>query len=69
MLGGALAYQFLPSDVYPELSFPRIAVIAECGDMAPARVVVSITRLLEQAVGQVYNVRWIRSRVFAVPLK
>ena len=57
-----LAYYYLPSDVYPELSFPRIAVIAEAGDMSPQRVVVSITRILEQAVGQVYNVRWIRSK-------
>ncbi len=59
---GILAYQVLPIDVYPELSFPRIAVIAEAGDMSPERVVVAITRPLEQAVGQVYNVRWIRSR-------
>ena len=61
-VAGAFAYRFLPSDVYPELSFPRISVIAEAGDMAPNRVVVSITRILEQAVSQVYNVRWIRSK-------
>jgi CzcA family heavy metal efflux pump len=61
-IAGALAYFSLPSDVYPELSFPRIAVIAECGDTSPARMVVSVTRILEQAVGQVYNVRWIRSK-------
>ena len=61
-IAGILAYGWLPSDVYPELSFPRIAVIAEAGDMSPERVVVAITRPLEQAVGQVYNVRWIRSK-------
>jgi len=61
-IAGVLAYNYLPSDVYPELSFPRIAVIAEAGDMSPQRVVVAITRLLEQAVSQVYNVRWIRSK-------
>jgi CzcA family heavy metal efflux pump len=61
-IGGILAYNVLPTDVYPELSFPRIAVIAEAGDMSPERAVVSITRPLEQAVGQVYNVRWIRSK-------
>src|ERR1700733_5925705 len=61
-IAGVLAYNALPSDVYPELSFPRIAVIAEAGDTAPGRMVVSVTRILEQAVGQVYNVRWIRSK-------
>ena len=61
-VAGVLAYTALPSDVYPELSFPRIAVIAEAGDTSPERMVVSVTRILEQAVGQVYNVRWIRSK-------
>ena len=61
-VAGVLAYTALPSDVYPELSFPRIAVIAEAGDTSPGRMVVSVTRILEQAVGQVYNVRWIRSK-------
>lgn len=61
-IAGVLAYNALPSDVYPELSFPRIAVIAECGDTSPVRMIVSVTRILEQAVGQVYNVRWIKSK-------
>ncbi len=61
-VGGLLAYLNLPSDVYPELSFPRIAVIAEVGDTSPERVVVTVTRPLEEAVGQVYRVRWVRSK-------
>lgn len=59
---GLLAYVNLPSDVYPELSFPRIAVIAEVGDTSPERVVVTVTRPLEEAAGQVYRVRWVRSK-------
>ncbi len=54
--------QALPSDVYPELSFPRIAVIAEVGDVSPERVLVTVTRILEEASAQVYRVRWIRSK-------
>ncbi|HEY9772652.1 MAG TPA: efflux RND transporter permease subunit [Planktothrix sp.] len=61
-IAGVLAYLVLPSDVYPELSFPRIAVIANAGDTSPVRMVVAVTRVLEQAVSQVYNVRWIRSK-------
>jgi CzcA family heavy metal efflux pump len=61
-VGGLLAYLNLPSDVYPELSFPRIAVIAEVGDISSERVVVTVTRPLEEAAGQVYRVRWVRSK-------
>lgn len=61
-VAGLLAYFNLPSDVYPELSFPRIAVIAEVGDISPERVVVTVTRPLEEAAGQVYRVRWVRSK-------
>ncbi len=61
-VAGGLAYGRLPSDVYPELAFPRIAVIAEVGDVSPERVVLTITRPLEEAVGQVFRVRWVRSK-------
>ncbi|WP_218082792.1 efflux RND transporter permease subunit [Anthocerotibacter panamensis] len=61
-LGGFLAFRSLPSDVYPELTFPRIAVIAEVGDISPERVVLTVTRPLEEACGQVYRVRWVRSK-------
>jgi CzcA family heavy metal efflux pump len=58
---GMLAFRNLPSDVYPELSFPRIAVIASAGDSSPERVLVTVTRILEEAASQVYRVRWVRS--------
>jgi len=61
-LGGYLAFKNLPSDVYPNLSFPRIAVIANMGDTAPERVLLSVTRTLEEAASQVYRVRWVRSK-------
>src|SRR5579871_114235 len=61
-LSGIWDYCKLPSDVYPELSFPRIAVIANAGDQSAQRVLVTVTRILEEAAGQVYRVRWIRSK-------
>lgn len=59
---GFLSFNSLPSDVYPELSFPRIAVIATAGDTEPNRVLLTVTRPLEEAASQVYRVRWIRSK-------
>ena len=59
---GVLAFQSLPTDVYPELAFPRIAVIGAVGDIAPDRVLLTVTRPLEEAANQAYRVRWIRSK-------
>ncbi len=59
---GILAYSNLPSGVYPELSFPRIAVIAEAGNVALEQVVLTVTRPLEVATNQVYGVQKIRSK-------
>ena len=61
-LSGGLAYTKLASDVYPNLTFPRIAVIATTGDAAPERALLSTTRILEEAAGQVYHVRRVRSK-------
>jgi multidrug efflux pump subunit AcrB len=61
-VAGVLAFRALPSDVYPELAFPRIAVIAMVGDIAPDRVLLTVTRTLEEAASQVWRVRWIRSK-------
>ncbi len=62
VVAGVLAFQTLPSDVYPELAFPRIAIIATVGDIAPDRVLLTVTRPLEEAASQAYGVKWIRSK-------
>ncbi|MEH2115174.1 efflux RND transporter permease subunit [Nostoc sp.] len=59
---GILAYGNVPSGVYPELSFPRIAVIAEAGNVAPEQVVLTVTLPLEAATNQVYGVQKVRSK-------
>lgn len=59
---GVLSFRGLPSAVYPELAFPRIAVIANVKDLDPTRVLLTLTRPLEEAASHVYHVRWIRSK-------
>ncbi len=61
-IAGLLAFLNLPSGVYPELSFPRISVIAAAGDSSPQQLVLTVTRPLEEAVSQAYGVRWVRSK-------
>jgi len=59
---GIFAFINLPSGVYPELSFPRIAAIAEVGNVAPEQVVLTVTRPLEEAASQVYGVQKVQSK-------
>ena len=40
----------LPSNIYPELNFPRIVVLAHSGDLAPDTMLLTVTRPLEEAV-------------------
>jgi multidrug efflux pump subunit AcrB len=52
----------LPSAIYPELQFSRIAVIAEGSSLGARQVVFAITQPLEEAVGVVPGVTRVRSR-------
>jgi CzcA family heavy metal efflux pump len=52
----------LPSNIYPELNFPRIVILAHAGDLAPEAVLLSVTRPLEEAASTVLGVRRVRSK-------
>ena len=62
VVGGLFAVFQLPSNIYPELSFPRIVVLAQARDLAPDAMLVSVTRPLEEALSTVQGVRRVRSR-------
>ena len=52
----------LPSAIYPELQFPRIAIVAEGSALGARQVVFSITQPIEEAVGVVPGVTRVQSR-------
>ena len=58
-IGSAL---ILPSAIYPELTFPRIAIVAEGSSLGARQVVFSITRPIEEAVSVVPGVLRVRSK-------
>ena len=60
--GGVWAALRLPSAIYPELQFPRIAVIAEGSSLGARQVVFAMTQPLEEAVGVVPGVTRVQSR-------
>src|SRR3989442_1445432 len=52
----------MPSGVYPEVTFPRIAVVAKKSGMAVPNMEVQVTQPLEQAVSTVIGVAKVRSK-------
>lgn len=62
MAGGLYAVFTLPSNIYPELNFPRIVILVHSGDLAPDTMLLNVTRPLEEAASTVQGVRRVRSR-------
>ena len=61
-IAGLMAIFRLPSNIYPELNFPRIVVLAHSGDLAPDTMLLTITRPIEESVSTVLGVRRVRSK-------
>ena len=61
-VAGVIAYFQLPSNIYPELTFPRIVVLVKAGDLAPDIVLLTVTRPIEEEVSTVLGARRVRSR-------
>lgn len=60
-LGGAVAAWQLPVALFPNIDFPRIVVNLDAGDRPADRMVLEITRPLEQALREVPDIGDIRS--------
>src|SRR5436190_4600601 len=60
--GGVYSATRMPSGVYPEVTFPRIAVVARVPDWDVAKMEVKVTRPLEEAVSTVLGVAQVRSK-------
>lgn len=61
-IAGLVAIFQLPSNIYPELNFPRIVILAHSGDLAPDTMLLTVTRPLEESVSTVLGVRRVRSK-------
>jgi CzcA family heavy metal efflux pump len=61
-LAGVYSITALPSGIYPEVEFPRIAIVAQSGDLSPRIMLISVTRALEEAARGVLGVRRVRSK-------
>jgi len=61
-VAGIVALFQLPSNIYPELNFPRIIVLVHTGDLSPDTMLLTVTRPIEEEVSTVVGVRRVRSK-------
>ena len=61
-IAGLIALFQLPSNIYPELNFPRIVVLVHAGDLSPDAMLLTVTRPIEEQVSTVLGARRVRSR-------
>lgn len=59
---GTWALFVLPSNIYPELNFPRVQILVHAGDLSPDAMLLTVTRPIEEACSSVLGVRRVRSR-------
>ncbi len=59
--GGLFAYSKMQTDLFPEISFPKIKIIADAGLQPVDRMMVTVTKPLENAIKQVPDLKMIRS--------
>ena len=59
---GIWAMFTLPSNIYPEVEFPRIVIVAKAGDLSPRLVQLAVTRPLEEAARTVLGARRVTSK-------
>ncbi|MEO6229476.1 MAG: efflux RND transporter permease subunit [Ferruginibacter sp.] len=61
ILGGAFAYSRMQSSLFPEITFPKIKIIADGGLQPVNKMMVSVTRPLENAIKRIPDLSQIRS--------
>jgi CzcA family heavy metal efflux pump len=61
LVGGVFSFQKMQTALFPEITFPKIKIIADAGQQPVSQMTVSVTRPLENAIKQVPNLTKIRS--------
>jgi len=61
ILGGMFVYSKLQTSLFPEITFPKIKIIADAGLQPVSKMMVTVTKPLEIAVKQVPDLLYVRS--------
>ncbi len=61
LIGGTLSYNATKTSLFPNVTFPKIKVIAENGEQPVDKMMVTVTKPIENAIKKVENLHLIRS--------
>src|SRR6476661_7442194 len=61
IMGGVFVFGRLQTSLFPEITFPKIKVIADAGQQPVDKMMITVTRPLENAIKQVPDLQTIRS--------
>src|SRR6185312_5949941 len=61
IMGGIYCYTRLPTSLFPEITFPKIKVIADEGLQPVNKMMITVTKPLENAIKQVPDLEMVRS--------
>ncbi|MCL1974301.1 MAG: efflux RND transporter permease subunit [Bacteroidetes bacterium] len=61
ILGGIVVYSRMHSSLFPDITFPKVKVIADAGQQPIDKMMITVTKPLEEAVKKVENLRTVRS--------
>jgi multidrug efflux pump subunit AcrB len=61
IMGGLFAYSKMQTALFPEITFPKIKIIADAGQQPVKKMMITVTRQLENAIKQVPDLKNIRS--------
>ncbi len=61
ILGGFFAYGHLQTALFPEITFPKIKIIADAGQQPVDKMMIAVTKPIEEAVKQVPDLKLLRS--------
>jgi CzcA family heavy metal efflux pump len=61
IIGGLFLYGQIQTSLFPEITFPKLKVIADNGEQPVDKMMISVTRPLEDAIKQVPDLKLLRS--------
>src|SRR5882762_2506174 len=61
IMGGLFAYSKMQTSLFPEISFPKIKIIADAGLQPVNKMMIRVTKPLENVIKQVPDLKMIRS--------
>lgn len=61
ILGGCFAYSSMQTSLFPEITFPKIKIIADAGQQPIDKMMITVTKPLENAIKKVQDLKTVRS--------